>query len=44
MFQVLYLIPTMDQFTSKLLGDIIKDNDNKIQSLNNEIQSLKKMK
>ena len=47
-FQVLYLIPTMSRYTSKLLTDIIRDNEKEIQLLkendvkkDNEINILK---
>ena len=47
-FQVLYLVPTMSRYNSKLLGDIIKENEKEIQELkdkdkikNVEIQEIK---
>ena len=47
-FQVLYLVPTMSIYNSKILGEIIKENEKEIQSLKvkdkekeQEIQSLK---
>ena len=47
-FQVLYLVPSMSRYNSKILGDIIKENEKEIQELkdndkikNKEIQELK---
>ena len=47
-FQVLYLVPSMSRYNSKILGDIIKENEKEIQKLkdndkikNKEIQELK---
>jgi len=41
-FQVLYLIPTMSRYTSKLLTDIIRDNEKEITNNSNKIKILEK--
>ena len=49
-FQVLYLVPSMSRYNSKILGDIIKENEKEIQELkekeknnSNKIKNLEKM-
>ena len=41
-FQVLYLIPTMSRYTSKMLNDKIQDNEKQINELNKKLDDAQK--